>query len=140
MELNLSHIALIGSGRKGEPYTKGEQKLAVDVLTQVTGLLGRPVVGTPEIPDEVQVAISEVSETANKSVVSICRAAFSKVADAHFDDDGVALEPTKFPKKRDWTSIGLLFRHAATHPQLKGAYTQVEIDSMFKAYWKKKTA
>ena len=134
--VNLSHIALTGSGRSGVPYTNSEHKLALDILTQVTGMLGRPVVGTPEISDEVQAAIGEAVET-SKDVVGICRSAFNKVADAHFDDDGNPTEVGKFPKKRDWTSIGLLFRHAASDKQLKGAYTAAEIDSMFKAYWKK---
>lgn len=138
MSLNLNNIALTGSGRSGVPYTEAEKNLALMVLTQMTGLVGREVIDPVDITDEVVVAVSEAAEEAEKpTVAGICRAAYNRVSDAHFND-GNATEPTKFPKERDWTSIGLLFRNAASHKSLSKAYSKEEVNEMFKAYWKKK--
>ena len=134
-------LDLVGSSRKSVEYTAAEKLLALQILSLVTLALGRTVAIQVPNPQEEAMTAAMMEEAAEGgSVPGLCRALFNRLVSDKFEktDSGhIALDEKNFPKVRDWTSIGLLFRGAAQSKELKGSYTQAEIDQMFKAYWKK---
>lgn len=144
---NLSKLSITASlnstGKKGgTPYTDAEKSTARQVLLGLliaTGNAPGDHAEVDSISEEVVVAIStavEENEGNELGVPNLARRAYSKVQNAHFEgDDNEPIDAINWPKKRDYTSIGLIFRKQLNELKVLPAST---VDEMFPSYWKSK--
>ena len=139
--------SLASTGKKDSvSYTKAETTLATHAILCLMVAIGKVDADDPrvaEVPDPVIEAVNGVWEE-NKDkglgVPNLARRVYTVLTEDKFEKDGEtikALDATNFPKRRDYTSIGLIFRGALT--SLK-CCTPAEVESAFPSYWKGKKA
>lgn len=139
--LNISASLASTGKRGGTSYTKAEKSTAQQVILGLLIAAGH-VDGDHEkvndISEEVVVAIGEtVEENAGNDlgIPNLARRAYNKVASVHFEEDGSPVDSDNWPKKRDYTSIGLIFRGALKDLKV---VDQATVDTMFPTYYKNK--
>lgn len=138
-------IPLNSTGKsKGTSYTNTEKATAKAILLGVLIASGHLADENgeieKEIPADVVKAIEEAAQP-GRGVPNICRAAYRQLEATHFEGDKneKPLDASNWPKVRDYTSVGLIFRG-----QLKAVnkahkcLTDEEADKVFPAYRKKK--
>ena len=130
-----------GGKKGGTPYTKAEKGTARHIilgLLVAAGHVGGDHAEVDNIPEEVVVAIGETieeNEGNELGVPNLARRAYTKCQNSHFEDENnEPIDAANWPKKRDYTSIGLIFRTQLQELKVLDAAT---IDEMFPSYWKK---
>lgn len=127
----------------GTPYTATEHSLGKQIMLGLLIAAGHVEGDHPEaanISEEAVVAIGETIEENdghNLGIPNLARRAYTKVQNAHLDDQGNSTDPEAFPKKRDYTSIGLILKKGVKALKVVGD-DQVEV--MFPKYGKAKKA
>ena len=129
---NFGNITLAsGGGRKGVKYTGAEKALALQILSICAAGMGRIDEGDLNVDDDVVEAVTtahaDVANTTPNEVPlgAVARKAFGTVSTARLETD-----PDGFPKKRDYISVNLIFRKAASKLP---AFTQEEVDILFRS-------
>lgn len=137
--MELSDISLSNSKDTSKvSYTKEELNLASQIATACMAGIGVIDADDVEVDDAIVELLQEEAQNHSKAG-PLCRAVYRLIERSKFevvDDETLrALEPSNFPKPRDYTSITLLFRKA-----LKGVVEKGVIDQVFphKTYTPKK--
>lgn len=134
-------LSLTSTGKKGAPYTDAEKATAKAVaLAVLIAAETAPVERESEVPQDVIEAFTAVEETEEyKDVPDLMRRVYRHIESSHFDEEGNSDDSENWPKVRDWTSVGLMFRKALLSLNIEEVTKN--IDKMFKKYVpKKKTA
>lgn len=124
---------------KGTPYTTNEKSTARQVilcLLVAVGEVARDHEEIEEITPETLTAVNGTIEDHKQDglgIPNLARRAYTRIQNAHVDENGVTDDAKGWPKRRDYTSIGLIFRGAT-----KGLTSQERIDTMFPRYQAKK--
>lgn len=135
---DLTGISLQTTGRvNGASYTDAEKRLALSISQVVLTATGNRQY--EETDSEVISILEEVHEEGNCNCVpAYCRAIYKKIEAQRLQDKTTLLD---FPKRsksgerspRDWTSVGLLFRHAFE----ECGFSEKELQEVFPKYKKK---
>lgn len=138
----LKGISLTSTGRSnGARYTEEEKALALSISKAVLTATGLRNYSDAESDQMVLTALEDsVREQKYDSVPAYCRAIYKKVEEVQLKDDSTL---TSFPKvnkegqrsPRDWTSVGLLFRHAF----IECGFSEEELKDIFPKYSPKKS-
>lgn len=141
----IGNISLTSTGRsKGVGYTDAEKGTARHICLAVLIAAGLVDDESGElegsIPSDVIAGIGSV-ETEGKGLPNICRAVYRQVEASHFagEKKDEPLDEENWPKVRDYTSVGLIFRKAlkALNADLK-VLTDKQVDEAFPRYVSKK--
>lgn len=142
---NLSINASLKSTGKsnGTPYTDTERTTGKHIMLGLLIAAGHVEPDHAEaanISEEAIVAISETieeTEGQNLGIPNLARRAYTKIQNAHLDDNGQPTDPEAFPKKRDYTSIGLILKKAVKDLKVVG---DDQVNTMFPTYGKAKAS
>lgn len=136
------NASLASTGKKdGVSYTKSESELAKKVLLAILAAGQHiPADKAKDVPEDVVDTLATVwEENSDKGlgVPNLARRMYGRLEATHFTgekDNLVSSDPTNWPKRRDYTSIGLILRGALK--DLKVIDNKV-VDEMFPTYYGK---
>lgn len=135
--------SLASTGKKdGVSYTKAEQALAGNILLAVLAAGQHiPADKAKDVPEDVVETLAEVWEENKEKglgVPNLARRIYGRLESTHFEgEQNTPVDATNWPKRRDYTSIGLIFRGQLKALKVVDAKTA---DAMFPAYYKAKGA
>lgn len=140
---SLIGIKLTGNTKTGQEYSIDEKNLATRIIGTLSIAFGKcEGEQNIEVVETTQAILAEEDATI-LGLAGIARRCYSALEKIALED---ATTIKAFPKMkdgkrvaRDWTSVGLLFRSAMKDLKVAGkrVWTDTEVDSAFKAYWKK---